>query len=95
MSDIDFDHDAVASYPRPLHSVATGLAAASTLPSPDVGASTTLTRTAVTEISTQCAALGAAFDDLCGAVLFCLRLYPEADGGVASFLELQAKEALS
>lgn len=94
MSDIEFDHDAVASYPRPLHSVATSLASACTLPTPDAGVSTTLTRDTVAQIATQSQAVGTAFDDLCGAVLFCLKLYPETDSAIGFVFDAGAEQAL-
>lgn len=94
MSDIDFHHDAVAAYPRPLHSVATSLASASTLPTPDAGTSTALARDAVGKIAGQSSRLGVEFDELCGAVLFCLRLYPEGDDRAGLMVELQATQAL-
>ncbi|CAM3320127.1 hypothetical protein NODU109028_11340 [Nocardioides dubius] len=94
MSDIEFDHDAVAGYPRPLHTLATSLAAASTLPTPDAGTSTALAREAIDRVAVQSAALGGAYDDLCEAVLFCLERYPQADQGSGWLLEMQAEQAL-
>ena len=95
MSDFEFDPDAIAPLPAGLRAQRTTLQGATTLPSPDTGATTGATADAVRRISDRAVALAARLDTLAGDLEECLAVYAETDDDVFHALELRMAGALS
>jgi hypothetical protein len=95
MSDFEFDPDVIAPLPAGLRGQRAALLGATTLPSPDTGATTGDTAEAVRRISDRAVALAARLDTLAGDLEECLELYAEADDDVFHALELRMAGALS
>jgi len=97
MSDFEFDPDVIAPLPAGLRGQRAALLGATTLPSPDTGATTGAgdTAEAVRRISDRAVALAARLDTLAGDLEECLELYAEADDDVFHALELRMAGALS
>lgn len=94
MSDIEFDHDVVSTFPPPLSAAREGLDVAATVPCPDTGPSTARTRESIDATLDRVAVLGQEIDDLRAEIGQCLVVYPETDGTVARFVDVMAEAVL-